>query len=69
MRDNTFFVLATNKGFVVNFMPDGRTASKTKQQEYGNTSGQGKIETMILHVVDIIGRFKNKQKNRLSEHT
>ena len=24
---------------------------------------------MILHVVDIIGRFKNKQKNRLSEYT
>ena len=42
---------------------------KSKQQEYGNTCGQEKIETMILHVIDIIGRFMNKQKNRLSEHT
>ena len=62
-----FFVLSTTKGFIVNFTPDGRTAEKKKEQEY--TAGSlGKIESMILFVVEIINRIKTKQKERISKY-
>ena len=65
-----FFVLATKDGFVVNFTPDGRSAQKNKQQEYqqddqSSKSSAGKIETMILYVMNVIERFKDKQKERI----
>ena len=62
-----FFVLATRCGFVVNFTPDGRSAQKESKQEY-KSDGNGKIQSMILHVLKIIDRLKRKQKNRIENH-
>lgn len=62
-----FFVLATRCGFVVNFTPDGRSAEKEKKQEY-KSDGSGKIQSMILHLLKIIERLKQKQKRRIENH-
>ena len=62
-----FFVLATIVGFVVNFTPDGRRAEKNGNQEYEKGDG-GKIETMILHVMDCIDKFRKRQQARLSTY-
>ena len=60
-----FFVLSTFNGFVVNFTPDGRTAARKDEQEYNSKSrGMGKTEAMILHLLEIIDKFKNKQEKR-----
>ena len=59
------FVLATKDGFVVNFTPDGRTAAKKGGLEYDLSKKLGKTESMIIHLVDIIERHKEKQKTRL----
>ena len=63
-----FFVLATRCGFVVNFTPDGRSAQKERKQEYQQSDGNGKIQSMILHVLKIIDRLKSKQKTRIEKH-
>ena len=60
-----FFVLSTSEGYVVNFTPDGRRAAKTNQLEYNEDKTLGKIETMTLHVISVIDRLKNSQKERL----
>lgn len=62
-----FFVLSTINGFIVNFTPDGRMAAKQKQQEY-KTEKSGKIESMILHVIGIIQKLKDKQKERINKY-
>ena len=60
------FILATFKGFIVNFTPEGRTAAKKGNQEYQARPGVGKIETMILHVCEIIDKLKKKQVDRIN---
>lgn len=61
-----FFVLATKEGFIVNFTPDGRTAEKNNKQEYDtHNSSSGKIEKMILFVMKIIDKFKERQQERI----
>ena len=57
-----YFVLATKDGFGMNFTPDGRTAAKKNKQVYSHLIGQGKIEAMILHVVESIERFKKNKR-------
>eukprot|EP00957_Ditylum_brightwellii_P195745 14913581-Ditylum_brightwellii.AAC.1 len=42
------FALTTSQGFVANFTPDGRKASKSGRQESSVNSSDGKIEPMIL---------------------
>ena len=60
-----FFVLSTVNGFVVNFTPDGRSAAKNDWQEYSVSNKlSGKTESMILHLLSIIDKFKRKQKKR-----
>ena len=60
-----FFVLSTVNGFVVNFTPDGRSAAKNDGQEYSVSNKlNGKTETMILHLLSIIDKFKKKQMKR-----
>ena len=61
-----FFVLATSDGFVVNFTPDGRSAAKNNELEYEEDKSLGKIESMILHVLSVIDRLKEKQKKRIN---
>ena len=60
------FILATFKGFIVNFTPDGRTAAKKGNQEYQLQPGVGKIESMILHICEIIDKLKRKQMDRIN---
>ena len=64
-----FFVLSTTKGFVVNFTPDGQMAGKNKEQEYSTRTNTGKIESMILYIVDVIERFKSRQTNRMKKYS
>ena len=63
-----FFALTTSDGFVANFTPDGRSASKTNRQEYEIEDGEGKIEAMISFVTRIINRFRKKQEDRMKNH-
>ena len=63
-----FFVLCTSLGYVLNFTPDGRTANKTKQQEYLAEASVGKIESMILHLVEVVDRFRDRQQKRLGKY-
>ena len=61
-----FFTLSTTDGFIVNFTLDGRVAAKKNELEYSTTNrGAGKIESMLLHVFEVIERLKEKQKNRI----
>ena len=61
------FTLTTHHCFIVNFTLDGRTAAKGKNkksvQEYA-MAGNGKIESMILHVIAVIDRLKERQLRR-----
>ena len=59
-----FFVLTTFFGFIVNFTPDGRKAARENTLEYTNESGMGKIESMIMYVLNVIHRLKKKQRER-----
>ena len=64
-----FFVLAVaTLGFIINFTPDGRLAEKNGNQEYEKNGESGKIQTMILHVVQIINRFRETQQHRISTY-
>eukprot|EP00957_Ditylum_brightwellii_P140496 10704061-Ditylum_brightwellii.AAC.1 len=38
-----FFALTTSQGFVANFTPDGKSASKSGRQEYSVNKETGKI--------------------------
>ena len=60
-------VLATNRGFVPYFTPDGRTAEKQGEQEYEKCESEknGKIYTMVMHLTDVIEKFRIRQLNRL----
>ena len=49
-----FFVLATKSGYIVNFTPDGRKAARVGEQEYEEQRGMGKIESMVLFLVEVI---------------
>ena len=60
-----FFVLTTKSGFVVNFTPDGRRAAQLGQQEYIEDKSLGKIESMIIFMLQIIPQMKQKQLTRL----
>ena len=60
-----FFVLTTKDGFIVNFTPDGRRAAKAGEQEYVEDKSLGKIESMILFMLQIIPQLKEKQLSRL----
>ena len=62
-----FFVLTTYDGFVVNFTPDGRSASKTNRQEYESDKGLGKIESMIQFVSKVLNRFRQTQQDRIKK--
>eukprot|EP00957_Ditylum_brightwellii_P143020 10897808-Ditylum_brightwellii.AAC.1 len=62
-----FFTLTTTNRFVVNFNPDGRTAAKTGNQKYSVNSTGGKIESMDSFVTSIVGRFWDKQKERVDK--
>ena len=53
-------------GFVINFTLDGRVAAKKGELEYHAGSGS-KIEAMIMHVLDVIGRLKKKQEDRMKK--
>eukprot|EP00957_Ditylum_brightwellii_P097154 7398937-Ditylum_brightwellii.AAC.1 len=63
-----FFCLASHTRYVVNCTPDGQTAAKLQNQEYKHSKEFGKIECMILHVLDIIETLKELQKNRIPKH-
>ena len=63
-----WFVLTTFNGFVVNFTPDGRTAEKENSQEYEKCSEQGKIESMIMYVTNIIKIFCDRQNRRIGSY-
>jgi len=61
--------LTTVIGFIVNFTPDGQTASKNDSQEYHSASkAMGKIESMMLFVTLIIEKFKKKQEERIKQY-
>ena len=59
--------MVTDCGFIVNFTPDGRTASKDDTLEYEQDKRLGNIESMILHVTTIIDRLQVKQKHKIRE--
>ena len=59
------FCLTTSNGFCVNFTPDGRAAEKKGEQEYDKNDTKGKIQSMVLHVTDIVSHFRDKQKKRV----
>ena len=63
-----FFVLATKLGYIVNFTPDGRTAEKKDLQEYKTDRSTGKIESMIIHVLSVLTKIKERQKERVRTH-
>eukprot|EP00957_Ditylum_brightwellii_P085020 6464529-Ditylum_brightwellii.AAC.1 len=56
-----FFMLASVEGYVINFTPDGHMAAKSQQQEYETCSTMGKVESMILHAIQIIDMLCDKQ--------
>ena len=56
-----FFVLATYSGYIINFTADGRTAVKNKKMEHELDPINGKIESMIMFIVEAKMR---EQKNR-----
>ena len=58
-----FFVLASSFGYILNFTPDGRTAAKNQTQEYEEDTAQGKIESMIMFVTDIIDDFRRQNRS------
>ncbi len=60
-----FFTLSTTNGFIVNFTLDGRVAAKKNELEYSTDRSVGKIESMLLHVFEVIDRLKEKQKDRI----
>ena len=60
-----FFVLPTSDGFVVNFTSDGRSTAKNNELEYEENKSLGKIECMIIHVLSVVDRLKEKQKKRI----
>ena len=60
-----YFVLATTRGFTVNFTPDGRSAEKNGKQEYEMDKTKGKIECMVNHVTKVIDKFRARQKERI----
>ncbi len=62
-----FFVLTTSHGFVVNFTPDGRSAAKNNEQEYQDDKALGKIDNMIMHLLSVIDRLKEKQQKRIKK--
>ena len=62
------FILATFRGFIVNATPDGRMAAKQGNQEYDTKNGEGKIVTMILHLCEIIDKFKARQLARIRSY-
>ena len=56
------FVLAINNGFAVNFTPDGRTAAKKHEQEYSTAEKKnGKIESILMFIVEIVDQFRKRQ--------
>ena len=59
------FALTTSKGYCINFTPDGRMAEKNGEQEFKKGNSMGKIESMVLHVTDIIESFRQKHKKRI----
>eukprot|EP00957_Ditylum_brightwellii_P198652 15140694-Ditylum_brightwellii.AAC.1 len=60
-----FFTLTTLQGFVANFTPDGRTASKSDRQESSINRSDGNNEPMILFVTSVIDKMCETQKERL----
>ena len=63
-----FFVLATTLAYIVNFTPGGRTAEKKDLQEYKTDRSTGKIESMIIHVLSVLTKIKERQKERVRTH-
>eukprot|EP00957_Ditylum_brightwellii_P048004 3645128-Ditylum_brightwellii.AAC.1 len=55
------FALITTNGFIANFTPDGRAASKTGHQECVGNSTDGKIDTVVRFVTSIVDQFREKQ--------
>ena len=60
-----FFVLATKEGYILNFTPDGRKAARVGEQEYENDRNFGKVESMILFLINIIDSLKKRQLERI----
>ena len=56
-----FFVLPTKAGYIMNLTPDGQMAEENNEQEYTTEHGAGKIESMILHVLSLLKRIKEKR--------
>ena len=52
------FGLTIKTGFVLNFTPDGRRAAQLGQQESTEDKSLGKIETMIIFMLQIIPQLK-----------
>ena len=46
--------------FVAALTLDGRVAAKNDELEFLNEPSKGKIESMIVYVLDVIGRMKQK---------
>ena len=59
--------MTTKTGFVVNFTPDGRIAAQLGYQEYTEDKSLGKIESMIIFMLQIIPQLKEKQLTRLKK--
>ena len=64
-EDYRFFVLATKSSYIVNFTPDGQTTEKNNEQEYTTERGTGKNGLMILHVLSVLEKIKEKQRERM----
>ena len=62
------FVLATKNGYVVNFTPDGRSATVRGEQEYENDKSKGKIESMIMYILSVISDLKDVQQNQMKDN-
>ena len=50
-------------------MPYGRLAKKTGQREYNTKTGVGNIESMVIHLVDVIRRVKERARTRLEKYS
>jgi len=57
------FCLNGSDGYSVDSTPDGRTPTCGKEYD---DSDSGKIVSMIRHIVGVIGRLKEKQKDRIA---